>query len=194
MKPPNPLLIQDIDDLRPYYQAISDIRKIVDQEHSKVANVDSGFESWPDAAKFYCRTPKYLFLVKQTDCNKNVSTSVPIIENLQLYSPFGRVDMMGNLSYLEKNNVSKAVLDSTDWDIINVTDNMLSCYYFEQRNDFYYMGLEQSTNSKFEFYLITRVNSTQLVPKDIEINELNLIHLKVKITNDYSLTHLFNLV
>ncbi len=159
--------------LQPYYDTISQIRKTFDMKHKKLSKYVSGFGACPKPNQFYYRTPRHLFLQKITEIDPYISSTNPIITDLRLFTPFGLVDMKYGTLGPDTHEIATDFLDHMDWDIVDVTDQFKICNTGDSKT--HLMGRSEKHDTKYTIHLVTRVGSTQLVPKTTDINTLDLL-------------------
>jgi hypothetical protein len=143
------------DKLSPYYNAIYNyIRPSLESmAKSMDRSMCTGF-NWP-VQNTRCRTPQYMFL----------KTSVrPRFEILEaLYTPFGYVKLLAQQGYDEENGmISKRFLDEYDWDIKDVTGDVLVYYYFQDDDKIrgpweFKTELNPDANCPSRLYIVQRV-------------------------------------
>ncbi len=189
-------LLLTVSKLQTYYDGISQIRKTFEIEHKNITKNNSGFKSSPTPNPCYNRTQQHLFLEKTTLINKEyMSQSGNTIENLRLFTPFGLVEMISNPNSKERHEQATNFLAHMDWDIVDVTDKIMIYTYAKEENKSYPQQPRKDIYRKFTIHLVTRIGSIQLVPKDSDINKLDLFYYNSVIGVDHEQENqLFNSV
>ncbi len=177
--------------LQPYYNAISEIRKTWEKDPM----ADSGFKSWPMPTpnQSYYRTPQHLFLEKITCSNIYIPTG-PVIQNLRLFTPFGLVKILAGRSGKERHEIATNFLAHMNWDAVDVTGKIKVYFYDKEENKLYPQKSRKDEYGKITIHLVTRVGSIQLVPKDSDINKLDLVYYNWVWSEDKQDKQLFNTV
>jgi hypothetical protein len=157
-------IIQDINDLKPYYAAIQKIRKALDSVANTI-NYATGFNVWPYPNPGHGRTPKYLFLETEI-----LRSDYPE-ELVNLYTPFGEVKLLSGGFTSDLFHVSKEFLANIDWLIEEVTHKVHYYGHYDQKENRKIAFLEKeswkNSNSR-RLYLIKSVGSINLFPDGVE--------------------------
>ncbi len=167
--------------LQPYYDAISQIIKTFNEEQNKAYDCKTELPYSPKHKPIYRRTPRHLFINIIT-CNiEIISSTVPTIVEAKLFTPFGKVELGINVpsSPQERHPAITNFLKNMDWDIVNVTD-IVKEYNYNKLHPRERI-VDDTDDIKNTIYLVTRVSSIQLVPKENDINKLDLVYYPVLI-------------
>jgi len=162
-------LIQHIDELRLYYSAITRIRKTLEDVCLKVGYKTTGFESWPSPNPYYSRTSKYIYLETAIweDGKEEIVT---------LYTPFGQVALLSGGWCHQILQISKNLLESMDWKLIDVTKTIkVYNYVQEDATKFGPFPLKKEqwsgSGTPTKLYLIAKVGEIDFI-SDIDNVEL----------------------
>jgi hypothetical protein len=142
-------------ELSPYYDAIYNYIRLSLESMAKSMDrsMGTGFD-WP-VQNTRCRTPQYMFL----------ETSVrPGFEMLKaLYTPFGYVKLLAQQGYDKENGmISQRLLHEYDWDIKDVTGDVLVYYYLQDGDKIrgpweFEKELNPGANCPSRLYIVQRV-------------------------------------
>lgn len=166
------MIAQDIEILRPCYEAIKQIR-ITLEAITRPLEYPTGFTScWPCPNPFYSRTPKYLFLETTALWGEKIP--------FRLYTPFGEVHLLSSSVPSKLITISKKFLASMDWDIEDVTDRVHTYSYRQDTNTKYGpFSFHKKRWDKglipIKLYLIKRVHSVIFHPESADAEELILL-------------------
>lgn len=165
------MIVQDIEALRPYYEAIKQIRATLEAA-AQSFDCRTGFTGWPSPNPFYYRTPKYLFLETMVISGEE--------QLYRLYSPFGEVKLLDSGLLSRLITISTSFLASMDWNIEDVTDRVHGYNYRQDTNAKYgpfpfHNEPWEGAHAQSKLYLIKCVHSINLCPKSSADEELILL-------------------
>jgi hypothetical protein len=155
-----PVIMQDIDTLRTYYNAIHQIRTTLDTVYAEYDDRESGFDTWPVPSRTRMRTSKYIFLETSewwADGTEKIC---------ELYTPLGSIHLLGCAFDDTQREITKKFVDRMDWKIREIMDEV--AYYHDylqalnvQRGPYPFRQESYSgARNRCRLYLIESVGST----------------------------------
>lgn len=158
---PASCIIQNIDELRPYYQAICQIQEVLKQA-ARENGCDVCYDCWPQHDPYCYRTPKYMFLGTSISDWNGEEREVLCI----LYTPFGRVKLLA-VGWLPMHiDTTKEFLAKMNWEIEDVTERV-DAYHYKQNVNVPLGPFSMSgCSSTYKIYLVKSVGSIDFCPEN----------------------------